>query len=377
MCGMSDNSGSPQTPQTPQAPTPPVSPFGFGSNATAANNLLSRTWYPSGGNGAPQGSFSQYAQRLFQPWAPGGGGDMQNMTQAIFSLFNKNVAPPTYANGTFGGSGQQQPGPGSGGTPMSNPTMPSFGGWAWGNVPVDNVIKAGFNWFEVGYPDSVSSGDYNRMRSAGITPFAYINLGEQAPDMAGQTRYDGPILRTNGDWGTQVVDVTNPSWQEWLVRRAQQAYSLGARGIKWDVATPDVPPGKSRQDVNAAIANVMQRIRSQYPDMRFIYNQGFDFAKAYPQYVNGVETEGLFSASSYPSAYLQPWKDPWYWGPQYNDAKALAQQGIPIFAAEYTDPWGGRANELYNAIVSQGFVPYITSENWQTRGRGYNINPGW
>ncbi len=270
---------------------------------------------------------------------------------------------------------------GSAGSPASgafrgdgSPT-PSFGGWAWGNVPADAVAHAGFDWFETGYPGDTQTNEI--LRNAGVRPFAYVNLGELHDDLRGASGYTGSILRENTDWGTWTVDVTDQSWQDWLVRRADEAYRGGSRGIKWDVATPDVAPGKTRADVNDAIASVMARIRRQHPDLKFIYNQGFEFAKAYPQFVDGVETEGLFSASSYAAAWLQPWLDPYYWGPQYEDAKAVHGRGIPIFVAEYEDPFGQRANDLYSAIVAQGFVPYITSAQWNIRGRGLNVAPGW
>jgi len=253
--------------------------------------------------------------------------------------------------------------------------MPSWGGWAWGNVPAEAVARAGFDWFETGYPGDTSVNQI--LANGGVRPFAYINLGELHDDLREASGYTGAILRTNQDWGTSLVDVTDPSWQAWLIRRADEAYRTGSRGVKWDVATPDVAPGKTRADVNAAIASVMQRILEQHPDMKLVYNQGFDFALAYPQYVHGVETEGLFSASSYPSAYLKPWEDPWYWGPQYQQAKDVHGRGIPVFIAEYADPYSQRARELYDAITAQGFVPYITSEYWNIRGWGYNINPGW
>lgn len=253
--------------------------------------------------------------------------------------------------------------------------MPAFGGWAWGGVPADSVAKAGFDWFEIGYP-----GDSNVnaiLRNARVRPFAYINLGELDPVLASQANYTGAILRSNGDWGTQLVDVTDPSWQAWLIRRADYAYGTGSRGVKWDVATPDIPPGKTRADVNAAIASIMQQILQQHPDFKFIFNQGFEFALAYPQYVHGMETEGLFSASSYPAAYLQPWLDPFYWGPQYQQLKAVHQNGAAIFVAEYADPSSDQARQLYGAIVAQGFVPYITNEQWNVRGLGYNVAAGW
>jgi len=303
---------------------------------------------------------------------------------AVLSLVPLAAACGGGVGAVDGGSGGSVGDTGSGGSGSAGgggafqgdgSQMPSWGGWAWGNVPADAVARAGFDWFETGYPGDTSTNQI--LTAAGVRPFAYINLGELVDDLRAAAGYDGPILRTNTDWGTYLVDVTNASWQAWLVRRADEAYRGGSRGIKWDVATPDVPPGKTRADVNDAIASVMQRVLQQHPDLKLVYNQGFDFALAYPQYVHGVETEGLFSASSYPGAYLKPWADPWYWGPQYQQAKEVHGRGIPVFIAEYADPFSQQARELYDAITAQGFVPYITSEMWNIRGWGYNINPGW
>jgi len=253
--------------------------------------------------------------------------------------------------------------------------MPRFGGWAWGNDPADAIAKAGFDWFETGYPGDTATND--TLRAAKVRPFAYINLGELVSDLQGESGYNGPILRTNGDWGTFLVDVTNQSWQDWLVRRADYAYQTGSRGVKWDVATPDVPPGKTRDDVNGSIAMVMWRIRQQHPDMKFIFNQGFLFALAHPEFVDGVETEGLFSASSASGAWCAPWNDPFYWGPQFDQAKQIHAKGTPVFDAEYFDPNSDQAKQLYGAIVAQGFVPYITNVDWNIRGWGYNVPAGW
>ncbi|RPJ85268.1 MAG: hypothetical protein EHM13_01615 [Acidobacteria bacterium] len=253
--------------------------------------------------------------------------------------------------------------------------MPSFGGWAAGDLPAEAVARAGFEWFETGYPGDARTNEI--LANAGVRPFAYINLGELKDNVRAASEYSGEILRTNEEWGNQLVDVTHPSWQDWLVRRADEAHRSGSRGIKWDVATPDVPPGKTRADVNDAIASVMQRILQQHPDMKFLFNQGFEFALAYPQFVHAMETEGLFSVSSSPDCYLRPWDEPWYWGPQFQQLKALQDLGIPVIVAEYADPFSQEARELYDAITAQGFVPYITSEHWNVRGWGFNVKPGW
>lgn len=275
--------------------------------------------------------------------------------------------PSTEAASTQAGAGQKMRGDDS--------RTPSWGGWAWGDVPADAVARAGFDWFETGYPGDTTTNQ--TLLAANVRPFAYINLGELDPVLAAQAKYTGPVLRTNGDWGTQLVDVADPSWQDWLVRRADEAYRSGSRGIKWDVATPDVPPNKKRSDVNDAIASIMQRILQRHPDLKFVFNQGMEFALAYPQFVHGLETEGLFTAIGSAIAYLKPWNDPYYWGPQYQQVKAVQQKGIPIFNAEYADPFGQQARDLYAAVAAEGFVPYITSDHWNVRGMGLNVNPGW
>jgi hypothetical protein len=253
--------------------------------------------------------------------------------------------------------------------------MPSFGGWAGAPLPAEAAARAGFEWFETGYPGDAHANEI--LAGAGVRPFAYVSLSELPDALWAEAGYTGPVLRTNDRWGLHVVDVTDPSWQDWLVRRADEAHRTGSRGIKWDAATPDVPPGRTRADVNDAIAAAMRRILEQHPDLKLMFNQGFDFARAYPDLVHAMETEGLFSARSHPPAYLAPWEDPFYWGPQLEQLKALQARGIPVVVAEYADPWSDEARALYDAITAQGFVPFITSESWDVRGRGYNVEPGW
>ncbi|HEX9399203.1 MAG TPA: hypothetical protein VF912_03745, partial [Anaeromyxobacter sp.] len=137
-------------------------------------------------------------------------------------------------SGGSGGSGSGSGGSGGGASFRGDGSaMPSWGGWAWGGTPADEIARAGFEWFETGYPGDTHTNDV--LTAARVRPFAYVNLGELHDDLRGAAAYDGPILRTNGDWGTFLVDVTNQSWQDWLVRRADEAYRTGSRGIKWDV----------------------------------------------------------------------------------------------------------------------------------------------
>lgn len=286
----------------------------------------------------------------------------------------------------FSAPGQQYPALYRSGT-----NSPSWGGWAWGAAPGSRAAQAGFDWFEYGYPDRWNDTAVKELAAGGVRPFAYINLGEAHPSLFSQIGYN-PSMSIPGQYSSYgernqpMADLTSPGWQDWLVRRAGQAYAQGARGIKWDVAEPNIPYGKTRADVNAGIKSVIDRINQLYPGMNHVFNQGFSFAQQYPQLVSGIQTEGLFS-SRYQgpsgSAYLQPWNDPHYWGPQFAQVQALNRQGIPVFAAEYADPYSTVGKQLYSAITGQGFVPYIvqrnpqTGYNWNMPGWGLNIQPGW
>ena len=68
--------------------------------------------------------------------------------------------------------------------------MPSWGGWAWGNVPAEAVARAGFDWFETGYPGDTRTNEI--LASGGVRPFAYINLGELHDDLRRRLRLQRP-----------------------------------------------------------------------------------------------------------------------------------------------------------------------------------------
>lgn len=258
---------------------------------------------------------------------------------------------------------------------IQNNQMPSWGGWAWGAPPADRVVNAGFDWFEYGYPDRWNDSAVRTLAAGGVRPFAYINLAEAHPSLFSQIGWNSSmgIPGLYSEYGARnqpMADLTNRQWQDWLVRRAGQAYAQGARGIKWDVAEPPVPPGKTRADVNAGIKAVLDRINQQYPGMYYVFNQGWSFANAFPQYVSGMQTESMINNGS--------------WGQnQVSQAQALrSQYNIPTFMTQYADPYSSQARNYYDQIIAWGGVPYIVGtgsdgHHWTSPGLGYNIQPGW
>src|SRR5262245_35172949 len=100
-----------------------------------------------------------------------------------------SLAPLTACGGgagaADGGLGNGGGGGGGGGAAFQGDgaQTPSWGGWAWGNVPAEAVVAAGFDWFETGYPADDMRGVNETLANGGVRPFAYINLGELHADL--------------------------------------------------------------------------------------------------------------------------------------------------------------------------------------------------
>lgn len=273
-------------------------------------------------------------------------------------------------------------------TPPANPT-PKFGCWAWGAPDPQAIVHAGFDWFETGYPGTLPSSGTQLLGQGGVRPFSYINMSEVPNDdtyLQGQigTFYSSIALCQNTSWNTTIVDVRDPRWQQWLESRAEYAYSLGNRGIKWDVAAVEglcdgwanAGGAASAQQAVDAMAGVLAHLKQQHPDLRFIVNQGFALAQQHPELVDGLELENLINyRDGHPG-------DQWA-----SDVIASAQKihaaGTPILDLEYYDLFGcsdttcAYATQLYDEIVALGWVPYITKVYMNVEGRGLGILPPW
>lgn len=304
-----------------------------------------------------------------------------------------DAGPVTSSGSTSGSTGTGSTGGTTGSTtgtttgttsPAGNP---SFGSWAWGAPDVNAVVHAGFKWFESGYPGTLSASDNAFLTSNGTVPFAYINMSEVPADtyLQGQigSFWSSIALCTNSSWNTTVVDVRDPRWQDWLVRRANDAYALGNRGIKWDVAGVETLcnnwSGSATEPQQAvdAMASVLATLKAQHPDMKFIVNQGFALAEQHPELVDGFELENMINYADANSG------DTWA-------AEMIARVGsihtnshIPILDLEYMDLFGctdtscAYANQLYSQIVGLDWVPYITVVHMDVQGRGLGITPPW
>ena len=292
------------------------------------------------------------------------------------------------------GAGNGGPGGGGGGAASGGQgggSLPSFGCWAWGKPPVEAVVHAGFDWFESGYPGTLDASENDYWAQNGTLPFAYINMAEvpntdpYLQDLIGSW-YTSIELCQNTSWDTTIVDVRDSRWQDWLVTRANYAYSIGNRGIKWDVAGVEnlcngwaaEGGAAAQQEAIDAVAAVLAELKAQHPDFIFIVNQGYGLAQQHPELVDGFEWENMLN-------YCGPDSNQWdgWCTEEVAAADAIHANGTPILNLEYADLFGcddvmcAAGDALYNQAVALGWVPYITVTTMNIEGRGLDIVPPW
>lgn len=293
--------------------------------------------------------------------------------------------PDGTCSGTSTGGGG-----GGGGFTGDGSTQPAFGAMVWGFDPAA-VIRAGFGWFEVGYPFAFRSSQYQALTDAGIRTFAYINMSEipkNDPDLQAQINnalgFDWsalPSMGDNPDWPTKVIDVRSADWQRWLLWRVDQAYGFGLRGVKWDVADMEDlylhhwgDASTRAQVTDEAIQQMgalMVEVNRRHPDMKQIVNQGYAIAERFPQVVAGFEVEDMVQHHYWTG-------DSWFYQQQQRWDALHASHGIPVIMAEFADPASGTAASLAQTIEGWGLTPYVTDFEWRYEGRGiWGRVPPW
>jgi endo-alpha-1,4-polygalactosaminidase (GH114 family) len=135
-------------------------------------------------------------------------------------------------------------------------------------------------------------------------------------------------------------------WQNWLIARANSAYAYGNRAIFWDQAgvenlcntTNTVNGGwggdaTKQQAAVDAIGSVMNQLRAQHSDLKFIVNHGFKLANQYTSMVAGFMQENLLNY------YSQTNHDQWSTD-EIARTQAVRALGITIMDMEYIDLMG-------------------------------------
>lgn len=217
--------------------------------------------------------------------------------------------------------------------------------------------------------DPAADVDLPAAHQAGGTVLAYVATVELRPESphAGQAKARGLRLQgRNEGWATDVLDVTDPAWMEFIVEDvAAAAVAKGYDGLFLDTLDSVALIAKQQpakgDACHRALVALIHRLRQRFPDKQIVLNRGFDLVREVRHDIQGVMAESLYQS----------------WGPslgQYREVGAEDRKwllarleearaaGLRVFVLDYA-PADDPATAMVTAqkIAAHGFVPFVST----------------
>src|SRR5215468_12723380 len=121
------------------------------------------------------------------------------------------------------------------GRPAFAQTNPSVAFFYGKPVPVGQLGR--FDWVVV-EPDHLDARGLDELQRAGVQVFAYLSLGEAAPEAIDP----GWILGRNAPWGSVIVDPRAAGWRSRILARVDALAARGFHGLFLDTLDSGAEP---------------------------------------------------------------------------------------------------------------------------------------
>lgn len=238
-------------------------------------------------------------------------------------------------------------------------------------VPVD--LMAHFDQVVVD-PDNIDN--IEPLTAKGMTVFAYLSVGEINQSRSWYT--DIPkqwLLGENKAWGSSVVDLSNKAWQDYLINKLiAPLWQRGYRGFfldtldSYQLITEDP---KRRLVQQQALITIIRTIHQRFPDVKLIFNRGFEVLPEVANYAVAVAAESLFQRWNAASASYDevPEADRNWLLNKLNQVHD--QYGLQIIVIDYVSPKQKQlAREVAKRIAALGFSPWVSNPSMDMLGIG-------
>ena len=237
------------------------------------------------------------------------------------------------------------------------------------NAPLDE-LKA----FDIVVVDPDHGDDPVRYRKSYSELYAYVGVGEAHPsrtwfkDIPGTAR-----LADNRDWGSLILDLSQPVWSEFLLDRVfAPLWQKGYRGFFLDTLDSYRLARQFDEDAQqAGLVALIERLHQRFPGIQLILNRGFDIVPQVKDKIRMVAAESLFQgwdASRKRYVAVKAEDREWLLGEL---RKIRDLHGIPVLAIDYVSPQNRvRMRETAAQIQALGVIPWVTDATLSTLGLG-------
>jgi hypothetical protein len=254
---------------------------------------------------------------------------------------------------------------------VSASSNPNLAFYYAANPPWDELQA--FDWVVV-EPDHVP--DPKRVRLPHTRLAAYVSLGEAHPSRSYASRIPKSWLRgDNRDWGSQLIDQTTPEWPEFFATQViDPLWKQGYRSFFIDTLDSYhrfTKTDAERAAQEAGMVAVIRELARRHPEVRLIYNRGFEILPQTRSLVDAVVAESLFQqydARTRQYSVVKTEDREWLLGQL---RKVREQYQLPVVAIDYVAPNQRElARQTAKRLMALGITPWVTTPDLNTLGVG-------
>ncbi len=231
------------------------------------------------------------------------------------------------------------------------------------NPPIDELSQFDRLVLE---PDNVKTDELQNLTEHGAVAYAYLSVGE-----VGATRSyaanikDEWILGKNDVWNSKVLDLGNPGWTDFLMRRIDSLVNSGYSGLFLDTMDSyhiyaNSPQEKKRQEM--ALGSFIQQVSQRHEGIRLIANRGFEVLEHTGPFLEAIAAESLYASwDNTAQRYVDVSETDrqWLLG-KLNAAKK--QYGLDVVSIEYLPPERREeARQVATSVANLGFTPWVST----------------
>jgi len=204
---------------------------------------------------------------------------------------------------------------------------------------------------------------------------AYISIGEIRKDDArrGDIKKNW-IIGENKAWNTEILDLRNPEYQDYLIHNVFSKYADRYDGFFFDTVDSyqlALKGNKDKEEYRKAIIQFIKKVKKWYPYEKIILNRGFEVFDEVKGYIDAVAVESLFEGLDLQSGgykAVSPVARNWLI-PILNK---IRDNGVHVIVIDYLPPHEKqRALDTAQKIAKLGFIPYITNRELNIIGTSF------
>ncbi|KKN82367.1 hypothetical protein LCGC14_0310270 [marine sediment metagenome] len=243
--------------------------------------------------------------------------------------------------------------------------------WYAAHPPLPELVQ--FDWVVL-EPAHLDNKNLTFLVDQGVLPFAYLSVGELGQYEA---EVEPSLLESaasevrNEAWESQVMDLTQPAWRRYVLKRAEELHSQGYAGLFLDTLDSFMLLPEARHvQQRDALVSLLRDLNRRYPDLRLFFNRGFEVISDLQGIPVAVAVESIHAGwdplgGEYRA--VPPEDREWLAG----KLKPLQASNIPIVAIEYLPPQRREeARQLASRLVDEGFIPFVSTPEFDYLGVG-------